>query len=231
MQPWSRSTRKQPEGAALAKKGDPLLTPYEGKVSDDETLNEIPKEYLTRSYVPGLAEVAAGVRFSVPTTIYVVSGDDTSGVAGVLLPSGEFIKAASLVQKSRFFEFSETDRYVQVVDVDQDGNYFRRRVIGDSWREGEVVWNGGVNGSVDPLSLDGSDVPEEQEDEPRFGPINRRTWEVNLTGPRQTTGELWKAIRRGTSQAGGREDGKQHLVRAGHGENSWDTFGGRREAA
>lgn len=204
---------------------------FEGKLEGDDFVNEIPQEYFHRRYVPGLAEVAAGVRFAVPTTIYAISGDDTSGVAGLLMPDGDFIPVQAPKRTQRFWEFDETLKFEPVLDdqgnrIPVQGPYGKTYLAtkGNSWTEGEVVWDGSVAGSIDLLSQDGEDGDEER------SPVYRRLWDKSLTGERETTGELWRAIRRGTAQTG-KTEGVQHLNRQSHFENSWDTFGnGRQEA-
>lgn len=162
----------------------------EGKVID--------AEYLFKRYVPGLAEVAAGWRPLYPTTIYNVSGDDSSGVAGLLKPDGEFIAVKAKLATQRFWEHEETDRYVEVT-VPSDSPYpLSTRIVGDSWREGEVVWDGSAVGGIDLLGIDGDETDEER------NPVFRRTSTPDeLTGEwPKNDGELWRAFERGTGMAG-----------------------------
>jgi hypothetical protein len=59
-------------------------------MSNDADDLEYQPHDLNDSTVWGLRDVARGRTCSSPTTIYRVSGDSASGVAGRLLPSGEF---------------------------------------------------------------------------------------------------------------------------------------------
>lgn len=190
-----------------------MENPSEGKVLDIR--DEEPFEYYAKRLVPGIKDVEEGLRVNVPTTIYNLTADDASGVAGILMPSGEFIQSASprVSLPERFWEFDETLGYERVKG--EDG---KDRVRGNSWTTGTVVWDGVVNGSVDLASLDGDD------EEPIRLVVKRRTHEASLTGDWQSTGELWRAIRRGTRQAG-TEMGAMHLNNGSHVENAWDSFG------
>lgn len=195
-----------------------MSKPSEGKVVElwDELINRIPEEYFEKRAVPGLSDVQQGIQVNVPTTVYNTSGDDASGVAGVLMPSGEFVQASSskVNRLTKFWEFDETLRYVTKVEGDT------KRVVGDSWRGAQVVWDGVVNGSISQASLDGAD----EDDSQSRAVVKRRQWDTSLTGDWESTGELWRAIRRGTGQRS-RELGIQHLNNQSHSENLWDTFG------
>lgn len=144
----------------------------------------IPKEYFEKRYVPGLAELAAGLVLMVPTTIYNISGDDTSGVAGVGFPDGTFIAAQPPKTTTRFWDFDETHEYVELADG---------RVVGNSWRIGEVVWDGSAVGSIHPDTLAGEDGDKLRE------PVNRRMWTQELAGDRPSASEQWRALRRGAT--------------------------------
>lgn len=199
--------------------------PSEEKVVDfwEELLERIPEEYFAKHDALGVAEVEQGlVKVNVPTTVYNITNDDASGVAGVLLPSGEFIRAAGskVGGQARFWEFDETLGYERVNDENN-----RERVVGNSWTEGTVIWDGVVNGSLNLAGLAG-----EAEDLKREV-VKRRTKEASLTGEWKSTGELWRAIRRGTGQAGVTQ-GIAHYANSGHEENLFDSLGeSRKEAA
>lgn len=174
----------------------------EGKVKKDALLDFLAEldhqvaQYAEKPPVAGMTDVMAGLKVAYPTTIYQISGDDTSGVAGLLMANGEFIAAqgSRIGAQQRYWEFEETDRYITTADG---------RVVGDSWREGEVVWDGAVTGSINPFATDGDEK----------GPVNKREWDVALTGEWQTTGELWRAIERGTSMFSGPKAGVTHYVK------------------
>lgn len=188
--------------------------PSEGKVLDfkneddwNELLERVPESYFEKRDVPGLTDVMGGLKVDVPTTIYNLAGDDASGVAGLLKPDGEFVPA-------------HTDTAgVEVPYWDGDENRYVKSGIGSdgkptfkSWSFylGKVAWNGVVNGSIDLATYDGDDADLQEERHI----VKRRVREASLTGDWQTTGELWRAIRRGTGQRGGPEMGKIHLSEA-----------------
>lgn len=170
-------------------------TPSEGKVLE--------AEYYFKTFVPGLAEVEAGYRPPYPVTVYNLTGDDTSGVAGLLMPDGTFLAAPRPRAFQWFWEHEETDRYEKVLNrFSNPSNESVFRVVGDSWRVGRVVWDGSVVGSISQL-LDGDETDKDRT------LVNRRTWDANLTGDWMTTGELWRALERGTGQTG-RQLGRRH---------------------
>lgn len=160
------------------------------------------EEYPVRP-VLGVADLASGSligKVSVPTTIYNVSGDDTSGIAGLLKPDGEFIATAAPRRTAAFWEFDETLRYEKVEPQPPANARFARRARGNSWTSGEVLWDGSVAGSVDSLGEDGD----------QQGPVNKRTFDASIMGDwPENNGELWRAIGRGTTQ-GGRRVGRIH---------------------
>lgn len=171
--------------------------------------------------VLGLSDVMSGKRVLVPTTVYEVSNDDTSGVAGLLFPSGEFIAKAPNRSTARYWEFEETDRYSQ----DERG-----RVSGYSWRTGELVWTGHA-ADIEPNVEFEADIYETVELKTRINAegdtvmtpyvvhkksqmvvAHKRGEDRNaMTGEWVTTGELERAMERGTSMAGGaRTRGRVH---------------------
>ena len=186
----------------------------EGKPRKDsllECLSELDhqvEQYSIKRDVPGLIDVMSGLKVLYPTTIYQTSGDDTSGVAGMLMADGEFVAAALPKSSAEYWEFDETLAYNPVLDEEgnqihytDDYNERFTKVAADSWTEGEVVWDGSVTNSVNPFAIDGDEK----------GPVNRREWDVALTGEWETTGELWKAIERGTSMLNGPKSGTVHV--------------------
>ena len=140
--------------------------------------------YSLKPYVPGLAEVAAGYRPVYPMTVYNVSGDDTSGVAGLLKPDGEFIPVRRAPATQRYWEFDETLKYDPVEA--REGS--PQRAIGNSWTEGEVVWNGSVAGHIE---LDGQSGDEKDEER---ASVYRRQESASLTGEWITKGAMWKSL-------------------------------------
>lgn len=172
----------------------------------DEELTAQIASYATRSIgVLGLASVRRGERVLYPTTVYQMEGDETSGVAGMLMPDGEFIEAPKPRTTARYWEHEETLRYVQVEgELNESGT--GPRVVGDSWTSGEVVWNGSVAGAINPSAKDGDET-----DAIRLV-VNRRERESSLCGEWATNGELWRAMGRGTSMYQGRVPGKVHIT-------------------
>lgn len=150
----------------------------------------------SRRKILGLADVAKGFKPNVPTTVYQVTGDDTSGIVGLLYPNGEFLPTPAPRRKATYWEHEETLSYKTI-----EGHDGKPRVVGDSWRTDEVLWDGSVAGSVNVLGEDGD----------HEGPINVREWDATLhEGDWITTGELWRALMRGTSMHGGRVPGRVH---------------------
>lgn len=127
-------------------------------------------------------------RVAYPTTVYQTSGDDTSGIAGIIYPSGEFVAVEPPRKTQRFWEFDETLTYEKVEgELNEAG---LPRVRGNSWTSGEVVWDGSVGGSIDTLAEDGDGN----------GPVNVRVYDATIMGDwPENKGELWKAIGRGTA--------------------------------
>lgn len=170
------------------------------------------EEYSHKRAVIGLSDVERGVRVNVPTTVYQISSDDTSGVIGVLFPSGKFIRASDprVGQHALYWEFDETLRYETVVGYDGES-----RVVGNSWTTGEVVWDGGVAGSIDNKALDG-----EEKDEKR-NVVNRRIFDAQLTGEWASSAELWHAAKIGSFTQAGRTVGKIHDMSGEHVASGW----------
>jgi len=125
--------------------------------------------------------VASGYLPPYPVTVYTVDGDDTSGIAGMLFPSGEFIPVPGPRRH----------------DVWAWDEHLGRRV-----NLGRAVWTGSVAGSINPNGRDGD----------KEGPINRREWDASLGGDWVTTGELWRAMERGTGMRRGQTVGRVHTV-------------------
>jgi hypothetical protein len=118
---------------------------------------QIESSYSVSASVVGLADVDAGYRPLYPVTVYQISGDDTSGIAGMLFPDGRFLEASEQRKTARFWEFDETLRYEPVLDAEGKripvlGPYGKTYLLvkGDSWTEGEVVWDGS-SGPIMPL--------------------------------------------------------------------------------
>lgn len=174
-------------------------------------------EAAQRSGVSGVQDVVNGLVVNVPTTIYEVSGDDTSGVAGLLLPSGEFIAKAPARSAQKYWNFDETLRY----RAKREGESGARDVVGDSWTQGEVVWDGHAAPVAHGVEMT-TDVYVEVEQKTRINAegeetntpmvirkiedvkVNVRDKDTNaLTGDWITTGELWRALDegRGMTQA------------------------------
>lgn len=162
------------------------------------------EEYALRTDVLGMEDIHAGVRVAYPTTIYNLKGDDTSGVAGLLYPTGEFLPTVPPRKTADYWEFDETLKYEQVPgELNEAGT--GPRVIGNSWTSGEVLWDGSVVGALNLDALDG------EETDLHRTPVKRRERCDNLTGEWDTTGELYRALARGTVMENGPRAGKVHL--------------------
>jgi hypothetical protein len=171
----------------------------------EEARLEQVEEYILKSTVLGLEDIAKDVRVAYPTTIYNLTGDDASGVAGVLFPNGDFIAALPPRKVAAYWEFDETLAYEQVEgELNEAGT--GPRVVGDSWTLGEVLWDGSVVGAVELHALDGDETDLER------SIVKRRVRCDNLTGEWDTTGELWRGIESGRSMAEmAQRPGKLHL--------------------
>jgi hypothetical protein len=153
----------------------------------------------------GLRDVGH-TKVSVPTTVYQKSGDETSGVAGLLFPDGKFIEASKprVGTQALYWEFDETLAYEQIPgEVTPEGT---PRVVGNSWRTGEVVWDGSVAGCIEIDALDGDDEDLHRQ------VVNRRVRDAALGDEWPTTGELWKALERGTKMYAGQQPGATHQI-------------------
>jgi hypothetical protein len=171
-------------------------------------------DYAIRREVLGVEDVHRGARVAYPTTIYNVSGDDTSGVAGLLMADGEYRPAAAsrVGEQELYWEFDETLGYEKVPgEKTPEGT---PRVVGNSWTTGEVVWDGSVVGQIDQHALDGDEESHVRE------VVKRRTHDNSLTGEWQSTGELYKAMERGTKMYSGPVPGHVHA------KGGEDTDGG-----
>ena len=160
--------------------------------------------YAERNDVLGLAQVRRGAQVLYPTTVYQLEGDDTSGIAGMLMPDGTFHAVQPPAKTARYWEPDETLRYIKVEgELNELGT--GPRIIADSWTEGEVVWDGSVAGSITTAGVVGE------------GPIqlvvNRRTYDASLGGEWATSGNLWKAMAAGCAMDSlGRKPGKVHVT-------------------
>jgi len=173
----------------------------------DDALQAQAEEYSVRTEVLGLEDVRNGVRVLFPTTIYNVKGDETSGVAGMLKPDGEFVVAspAKVGNQTPFWEFDETLKY--------EPHYYEREARwgakGDSWTSGEVVWDGAVANSINQSGLAGDESDTLRE------VVKRRMWDAALTPDWMTTGELQRAIESGRSmESGTQRPGRIHMNRS-----------------
>ena len=96
--------------------------------------------YSIRPAVVGLEDIEKDYRPLYPVTVYQLSGDDTSGIAGLLFPSGEFRPVPTPRTIADYWEFDETLKYEQVPgELTPEGT---PRVVGNSWTTGEVHWDG-----------------------------------------------------------------------------------------
>lgn len=163
---------------------------------------QVAEENLKKAYVYGVADVSAGYLPSFPITIYNISGDDTSGIAGLLRPNGEFVRTNPPLTSQDYWEFDETHFYqtnpFKVLESD-------RIAVGNSWSMGSVFWDGSVAGDIS-LELDGDETDGSNE----RNLVNRRTVDRSITGDWISTGELWRALERGTGMQGGPVPGKIH---------------------
>jgi hypothetical protein len=201
---------------------DPIL----GELPDDDDFSGPSKHYIV-----GLIDVEMGYETPYPVTVYAVAGDDTSGIVGLLMPSGEFIPKAGVVVTARFWEFDETLTYEKVLDADGQpvmqpnpwGDKPCNLTKANSWDEGEVLWNGRA-GDIQPrqsMIAEVNTFTDEDElvktvvrTEKKAVVVNRRLNDTNaLTGDWITTGELWRAIERGTQMCGGPQAGRVHEIR------------------
>src|SRR4051812_30042261 len=96
-------------------------------LDDDELLYEVEET----SPVWGLLDVVRGRVPVVPTTVYKTAGDSASGVAGLLLPSGDFLPVAP-------------SRQGEVVTLHQDGETFTV----------ETVWDGATRSPEFTVTLE-----------------------------------------------------------------------------
>jgi hypothetical protein len=168
----------------------------------DET-KEDDSEYIVSRLVLGLKDIH-GRRPLYPVTVYNLTNDDTSGVAGLLLPDGTFLRAPEPRAIQKFWDHTETHEYI--LNENMEGG---RSVIGWSWQVADVVWDGSIVGSIDPDTLDSVDGDEEGRN-----PCMRRMWDQALTGDWLSTGELWRAMERGNAQTG-RTIGRIHSTDPG----------------
>lgn len=101
---------------------------------------QMESSYGVRIAVIGYEDVKAGYRPLYPVTVYLLAEDDTSGIVGILFPSGEFIPTIEPRKVTAYWEFDETLKYVAIPGaVTPEGT---PRVVGDSWTYGEVLWDG-----------------------------------------------------------------------------------------
>jgi hypothetical protein len=115
----------------------------------EEALDEqIEHSYSIKLPVVGIEDVETGYRPAYPVTVYQVSGDDTSGIAGMLFPNGDYLEATEQRTRAKYWEFDETLKYDLIPgELTPEGT---PRVIGNSWTEGEVVWDG-TSGPIQPF--------------------------------------------------------------------------------
>jgi len=102
--------------------------------------DQLDSSYGVRMAVVGLSDVVAGYRPSYPVTVYQLSGDDTSGIAGLLFPSGEFRPVTGPKKMTDYWEPDETLAY--------EPHYYENETPprwgakANSWTKGEVLWDG-----------------------------------------------------------------------------------------
>jgi hypothetical protein len=104
---------------------------------------QVENSYSVQTDVVGLSDVAAGYRPAYPVTVYQLSGDDKSGIAGLLFPSGQFLPVQPQRTTQRYWDHTETYRYETVENLHySEVNPGETRVVGNSWDEAEVLWDG-----------------------------------------------------------------------------------------
>jgi hypothetical protein len=130
------------------------------------------EEVYEKRYVPGLAEVSMGFRPPYPVTVYQISGDDTSGIAGLLYPNGEFhpVLPSRRGQPTECYDDSEPLNRI---------------------KHGTISWDGIVSGTIENGIHLKKDIVNRRTHDPN-----------ELLGDYGVCGELWTAIGRGTMQVG-----------------------------
>lgn len=185
-----------------------------------DEIDQIETSYSVKPPVVGLESVRTGFRPLYPVTVYQLEGDDTSGIAGILYPSGNFFPVVKPRHVAKFWEFDETLKYEEVPNTHfSDINPGPTRVVGNSWTAGEVLWDG-VAAEIDTL------VPMEAEIHVisaryktmtvKVTPHVRQADRNSVTGDWATTGELYRAIEQGMSmRQRGPQAGTVHLTHLG----------------
>lgn len=123
------------------------------KLTAKELLELYEDEQIESSYgirsaaVLGFEDVQSGHRPLYPETVYLLGGDETSGIIGLLFPNGDFIPTLEPKVTAKYWEFDETLKYEAIPgEMTPEGT---PRVIGNSWTEGEVLWDG-CAGEIEP---------------------------------------------------------------------------------
>ena len=188
-----------------------------------DELDQIESSYSVKAPVVGLDMVRKGYRPLYTVTVYQLTNDDTSGVAGMLFPNGEFIPVHVEHSTQRYWEFDETLEYKSFPNLSySEINPGETRVQGNSWREGEVLWDG-IAALIDTnIEMETEvHVNSRQQDK---GTLFNKTFKQKVvvhirredrnavTRNWATTGELQRAIEQGVSmRQRGRMPGMVHV--------------------
>jgi hypothetical protein len=192
-----------------------------------DELDQIETSYSVKPPVVGLESVRTGFRPLYPVTVYQLEGDDTSGIVGILYPSGNFIPVVKPRHVAKFWEFDETLKYEAVPNLHvSDINPGLTRVVGNSWTAGEVLWDG-VAAEIDtlvPMETEVHVSARQQDAGTMFNktvtvkvtPHVRQADRNSVTGEWATTGELYRSIEQGVSmRQRGPVIGKVHVTHLG----------------
>jgi hypothetical protein len=195
-----------------------------------ELESQIENSYSVKPAVVGLADVDAGFKPLYPVTVYQLSGDDTSGIAGLLMPSGDFLPVPEAPPRiQRYWEFDETLKYEAVENTHiSDINPGATRVVGNSWTEGETVWDG-TSAKIDTLVEMETEVNENARFDHAKGTMFNKAFKVKVT-PHVRRADI-------NSLTGDRETvaperlGDHRQAGRIHGVATTEDYGGWRQAA
>lgn len=141
--------------------------------------------------MPGLADIANGLRVPYSTTIYAVSGDDTSGIIGILYPSGQFLLKANSQDVSLYWNHEVIPYYFQYEDKDKN-----KHIGASAWQGGVLTWNGRA-GDITVAVERKAEVRESSLDiiQTKNGPfgslyVNQREMDVVVNERREDTNQL-----------------------------------------